>query len=172
MSTSQERPSFVSSIDVVAGAGPINTQPAGEVSNAEIASQLRQLTDLTAQLVTVSQEHLQIARRAEERLQKQQQMQRNEFERWLGENRSLKGRCSKAEEAVRALLGDAITSLVHYAEEHEEDLLDSDYLRTEIVDRFGSLLNHVSSMYSLLKRLAEVDRSTSSSSQARTDVPL
>jgi hypothetical protein len=158
MAGPQEQPGLVCSIDVSAG---MNVSPGGSpsfVANELVSQQLDELIGLCRELVGVSREQLELARRAEDRFQKQQQAQREEFERWLNEYSQLPGRCRKAEETVRNVLGQAMSELVDYVEEHHEDLMDSEFVRSELVDRYGSLLNHVSAMYAVLKRLSIADQ--------------
>ena len=121
---------------------------------------LHELIGVTRELLRVSQEQLRLAQRGEERFQRQQQAQRDEFHRWLDEHPHLSGRCGEAHEVIRNLLGRSMAELVEYVEENGENLLESDFVRTDMVDRYGSLLNHVSVMHGVLKRLAAADDET------------
>lgn len=160
----QDQPGLICSIDVTAG---MNLSPGVAVTGSSgdsVPQQLTELILLCREMVGISREHLEISRRAEERFQKQQQAQREEFERWLSEWSQLPGRCRKAEEVVRGVLGQAMSEMVDYVEAHEDDLVDSEFSRSELVDRYGSLLNHVSAMYAVLKRLSIADQASSNSS--------
>lgn len=160
--TAPQRPSdFVCSIDVAAGSSLQPSQPEVSSLSEAIAGPLRELVQLNREILRVSREHFDLAKRAEERFLHQQKQQREEFERWLQENSELTGQCGSAQEAIRTVLGQAITELVQYVHEHQEDLLESEYVRSDLVDRYGSLLNHVSGMYGMLKRLAAAEQAIS-----------
>lgn len=148
---------FVTSIDVSAspdGAGPA---PVNFNVNEEVARLLRDLTGMTRELVLLAREQTELARRAEDRHVKQHEAQREEFVHWLNEHEGLKGRSQVAHETIRVLLGRSLDDFVTYIDNNQDGLLESDYVRSELVDRYGSLLNHVSAMFGLLKRLASAD---------------
>jgi hypothetical protein len=161
VSTPQKPTDFICSIDVAAGASLQPNQPENHFSIEAIAGPLRELVQLNREILRISREHFELAKRAEDRFIHQQKQQREEFERWLHENSELAGQCGSAQEAIRTVLGQAITELVQYVQDHQEELIDSEYVRSDLVDRYGSLLNHVSGMYGMLKRLAAAEQAIS-----------
>lgn len=158
LSASHYPPGFVSSIDVTPEmhTAPPAATPAGDVQ-VEIALNLRELVQINREMLQISREQLQFSRRAEERHQQQIRAQREEFQRWIEDHPQLEGRCKQARETLRTLLGQSMSELVDFVDENNENLLESDFSRTDLVDRYGSLLHHVSSMYGILKRLAAAD---------------
>lgn len=133
------------------------TIPAGD-SVADLGRAVRELVAVNRELLHVSREQLELLRRAEERFQKQHEGQREEFARWLTEHPELEGRCEGAHESVRRLFGRSLAELVDYIHENEDSLLESDFVKNDMVDRYGALLNHVSAMYGVLKRLVQAEQ--------------
>ena len=123
-----------------------------------MARLLRESLVATRELIALSREQLELAKKSEERYQRQMQGQREEFERWLGENDLTDGRCAQAEEVLRSLLGSSMRSMVEHIDDNSEVILESDFARSELVDRFGPPMAHLSTLYNILKRLNLVDK--------------
>lgn len=135
---------------------PVPNDPVSQ-GNFELVSCLRELTSVTRGLAEIAKEQLEYARRAEERFNQQHQMVRGEFQRWLEESDDLRGYCRQAEETVRQVLGRAIHDLVDFVRENEDNLRESDFTRSEMIDRYGAMLHHVSVIHTVLKRMAAVE---------------
>jgi hypothetical protein len=139
--------------------------PAGP-TQADVPSQLAELIGLTRELVNsmnaqgaIAQEQLLLARKAEARFEEQRQAQRDDFQRWLQEHGLIKRRTKPAEETARAVLGRAISELVDYVEENNENLTEgTDFVRSEMSDKFGGLLHHLWVIYGTLKHLSAADQ--------------
>lgn len=166
MGLPEGHPVYVSSIQVTPSvpSGIAYKTSVGADIKDEMLFQMRELVCLAREQVQIAREQLELMRRAEDRFQKQQEAQREEFQRWFGENPGLAGYCTAAHDHLRTLLGKAIAELVQYVDDNGENLLDSDFARTEMIDKYGSLLNHVSAMYGMLKRLAAAEQSGADSS--------
>jgi hypothetical protein len=156
---SQTPPELFCSINV--GAAPsgesLPAPPASPGPDAALTHLLAAVVEQNRELIALARRQLEISQRMEERFDKQIQGQREEFLRWIDEVPGLSARGKKAAEAVRILLGALIEELVAYVEENKDSLGDSDFVRAEMVDRYGQMLNHVSAMYGMLKRLATAD---------------
>jgi hypothetical protein len=165
MTAPEGHPGFISSIDVTAGFPTSSARPAaGSESKDELTHALRDMTSLLREHLQISREQLELLRRAEDRFQRQQDAQREEFQRWFAENPGLAGYCGGAHDQLRTLLGRAIAELVQFVDDHGDNLVESDFVRMEMVDKYGSLLNHASAMYSMLKRLAAAEQAGADSS--------
>jgi hypothetical protein len=133
---------------------------------ADVPAQLAELIGVTRQMLAVMQEQtavaketLLLARKAEQRFEEQRQAQRDDFARWLQEHGLAKSRTKPAEETARAVLGQAISELVDYVEEHGDNLTEgTDFVRSEMSDRFGGLLHHLWVIYGTLKHLSAADQ--------------
>ena len=123
-----------------------------------VARLLRELLVATREMIALSREQLELGKKAEERYQRQMQGQREEFERWLGENELSDGRCAQAEEVLRNLLGTSMRSLIDHIDDNCDAILESDFARGELVDRFGPPMGHLSTLYNIVKRLNLVDK--------------
>src|SRR4051812_25824840 len=123
-----------------------------------MARLLRELLVATREMIALSREQLELAKKAEERYQRQMQGQREEFERWLGENELADGRCTQAEEVLRALVGNSMRSLIDHIDDNCDATLESDFARSDLVDRYGPPMAHLSTLYNIVKRLNLVDK--------------
>jgi len=126
-----------------------------------MARLLRELLVATREMIALSREQLELAKKSEERYQRQMQGQREEFERWLGENDLTDGRCASAEEVLRSLLGSSMRTMVEHIDDNSDAILESDFARSELVDRFGPPMAHLSTLYNIVKRLNLVDKTKS-----------
>lgn len=150
----------------IEGTGTALPPPPAPPSAADVPVQLVELTGLMRELVGaireqngMAKETLALARRAEQRFEEQRQQQRDDFQRWLQEHGLVKGRTKPAEETARAVLGRAISELVDYVEEHEENLTEgTEFVRAEMSDKFGGLLHHLWVIYGTLKHLSAADQ--------------
>ena len=133
---------------------------------ADMPAQLAELIGVTRELVNamnaqgaIAQEQLVLARKAESRFEEQRQAQRDDFQRWLQEHGLVKHRTKPAEETARAVLGRAIAELVDYVEDNNENLTEgTDFVRSEMSDKFGGLLHHLWVIYGTLKHLSAADQ--------------
>ena len=139
---------------------PPPADPVGELIRqvAQLSAATRELLGATREMLAVNRDQLELLKRAEQRAEEQRQAQREEFTRFLNEHRRLKGRCKQAEATVRGVLGRAITDLVEYVDDHEEDLAESDFVRSELTDRYGSMLHSLFTSYGVLKHLSAADQ--------------
>lgn len=127
----------------------------------DMTAATRMLIDLARQQAEMSRQQLELARRAEQRIEEQRQAQRDEFQRWLGEYKLLGGRSGKAEKTIRAVLGTALAELVDYIEENDENLVDSDFIRRELSEKYGAMLAHLWSIHGVLKHLSAAEAAAS-----------
>ncbi len=148
---------YFCSIQVSANPEGSAPPPAGPAIDPQVAELLKALAEQNRELILLSRRQLEVSQRMEERYVQQMQAQREEFVRWAHEIPGLSSRGKKATEAIRDLLGRLIDDLVNYVEENKENLDDSEYVRNDMVDRYGQLLNHISAIYGMLKRVSTAD---------------
>ena len=141
---------------------PVPARPGpgdGPALLGELVNLTRQMLAAVQEQNAVAKETLVLARKAEQRFEEQRQAQRDDFQRWLQEHGLVKRRTKPAEETARAVLGQAISELVDYVEEHDENLLEgTDFVRAEMSDKFGGLLHHLWVIYGTLKHLSAADQ--------------
>ena len=138
---------------VWAGSPPA-TAPTPAEGASEVASLLRELVGTTRELLETARQQLEFSKRWEQRTLEQQQSQRDEFQRLLREHPELRGRGKSVEENVNAVVGKALTDLFDYVEHHGSDLTDSDYIRSELVEKYGGLLYHLYGIHGIVKRVS------------------
>ena len=152
----------------VGGGGPTAPPPA---QLDEVARLLRDLVALTRDLSGIARQQLELSRRWEQRAMEQQQTQRDEFLKWLTENPDLRGRSKQAEDTVRGVVGKALGELLDYVENHNEDLTESDFVRSEMVDRYGPMLMHLYGIHGVLKRLSTIEQQQQQQAQSKPPGP-
>ena len=148
------------------GSGTALPPPPAPPTQADVPAQLSELIGLTRATLAVmteqsavAKEALVLARKAEQRFEEQRQAQRDDFQRWLQEHGLVKRRTKPAEEIARAVLGRAISELVDYVEENNENLTEgTDFVRAEMSDKFGGMLHHLWVIYGTLKHLSAADQ--------------
>jgi HPt (histidine-containing phosphotransfer) domain-containing protein len=148
---------YFCSIQVSANPEGASGGPTAGAGDPQVAEVLKLIAEQNRELIQLSRRQLEVSQRMEERYLQQIHAQREEFVRWIGEIPGLSSRGKKATEAIRDLLGRLIDDLVDYVEENKHHLDDSDYVRNDMVDRYGQLLNHISAIYGMLKRLSTAD---------------
>jgi hypothetical protein len=166
VSVPESTPSFTTGDIEGSGTAPPLAPPPAAPTQADVPLQLADLTGLMRDLIgavreqtAVAKETLALARKAEQRLEEQRQAQRDDFQRWLQEHGLVKRRTKPAEETARAVLGRAISELVDYVEEHNENLTEgTDFVRAEMSDKFGGMLHHLWVIYGTLKHLSAADQ--------------
>lgn len=158
MTKAQEPTDYFSTIHVTASTEG-NTAPASSAPSIDpqVSELLRQLVQQNQELLTLARRQCDLAQRMDDRYEQQIKAQRDEFLRWIDEVPGLSARGKKASDAVRVLLGQIIEELVEYVDDHRDEIQESDYMRGEMVDRYGQQLNHLSSLYGVLKRLATAE---------------
>ena len=119
--------------------------------HAQLVGAITEQTNLAKEQLVLARGQAEIRRAAER--------QRDDFQRWLTEHGLVKGRTKPAEETARAVLGQAIAELVDYVEDNSDNLADgTDFIRSEMSDKFGGLLHHLWVIYGTLKHLSAADQ--------------
>ena len=140
-------------------------------SMAEVSALLRELIGVSRELLENSRHQLELSRRWEQRTVEQQNQQRGEFDRLLREYPHLKGRAKDVEEHVNAVVGKALGDLYDYVEEHGSDLSESDYIRSEMVDKYGGLLYHLYGIHGIVKRMSLFEQQQAAAAQQQKPPP-
>jgi chromosome segregation ATPase len=148
---------YFCSIQVSANPDGSTAPAAGTAIDPQIAEILKLIADQNREMIQLSRRQLEVSQRMEERYVQQIHAQRDEFVKWIHEIPGLSARGKRATEAMRELLGKLIDDLVDHVEDNKENLEESEFARNDMVDRYGQLLNHVSSIYGMLKRVATAD---------------
>lgn len=157
MTDARQPTDYFCSIQVSANPDSTAAPPSTNGIDPQIVGILGLIAEQNRELITLSRRQLEVSQRMEERYVQQLHAQRDEFVKWVQEIPGLSARGKRASEAIRDLLGKLIDDLVDYVEENKENLDESDFSRNDMVDRYGQLLNHVSAIYGMLKRVATAD---------------
>jgi hypothetical protein len=75
------------------------------------------------------------------------------------------------EESLAAVVGKTMGDLYDYAEQHGSDLSDSDYVRSELVDRYGGMLYHLHGIHGIVKRLSMFEQQLAREQQQQQQKP-
>ena len=124
----------------------------------QLSGQLAEIAQLMRHSVQVGAQQLAVMQRIESRQLQAQKNQQDDFQHWLETHPDMAENCLNSHETLRRVLGTAITDLSRYIEEHDDDLAHNDFLRAEMVDRFGASFHHLASMYAMMKRVATVEK--------------
>ena len=117
-----------------------------------------ELLAVARELLKHAAEQTELLRRQEQRHLQSMESQREEFQRWLDDCPGLAGRVHEVAETLRVMLGTGLAELAEHVEDRRDDLLGSDFMRSELLDKHGSALGQLAALYSVAKRLSLVEQ--------------
>jgi chromosome segregation ATPase len=157
--------------------GQLAPNPPGG-SMAEVAALLREMVainrdlhTMTRELLENSRQQLELSKRWEQRTAEQIQNNRDELTRLGKEHPELRGRSKDVEEQVAAVVGKSMSDLYDYVEHHGSDLSDSDYVRAELVDKYGGMLYHLHGIHGIVKRFSSLEQQIAREQQQQQPKP-
>src|SRR4051812_3182468 len=137
----------------------------GAASMAEVAALLRELIEMnraiagmTQELLQNSRQQLELSKRWEQRTVEQIQNNREELLRLGKQHPELRGRSQDVEKQMAAVIGKSMGELYDYVEHHGEDIADSDFVRSELVEKYGGMLYHLHGIHGIVKRFSSFER--------------
>lgn len=87
----------------------------------------------------------------------QQQKQRNqELQQWRDANPRLAKSCRSAAETLSRVQTEFLSTMTEEITEHEEDLVEGEFMLNEFVDRFGPRLAHLNGVLQVLAQLGTI----------------
>lgn len=89
-----------------------------------------------------------------DQMQAGQRQRVNELNQWKEANPVLARRCRAAAEALSQVQTEFLQNLTIDVNDNFEDMLDSDYMLNEFVDRYGPRLAHLNGVLQLLSQLS------------------
>ncbi len=120
----------------------------------EMHAMTRDLHTMSREMLDNSRQQLELSKRWEQRTVEQIQAQRDELTRLAKEHPELRGRSKEIEENLSAVIGKSMSDLYEYVEDQGSNLADSDYVRSELVDKYGGMLYHLHGIHGIVKRLS------------------
>lgn len=138
---SQYSPIF--SIDVSAEPGA--TSPASNPAEATIA--------LLHQVVAGQQRQNQLLEQLVQATVNVQKQRTTELQQWKDANPHLARSCRKAAETLSRVQTEFLETLTDEIDEHQENLVEGDFMLNEFVDRYGPRLAHLNGVLQVLAQL-------------------
>ena len=133
-------------IDVAQGASePTVGQPSQ--SQSEMAALLHQL-------VLGQDRQNELLEEMVDQMQSNQRQRANELTQWKDANPLLARRCRAAAEALSQVQTEFLQTLTVDVNDSFEDMIDSDFVMNEFVDRYGPRLAHLNGVLQLLSQLS------------------
>ena len=96
-----------------------------------------------------------------EQMQQSQRQRSQELSQWKEANPLLARRCRAAAEALSQVQTEFLQALTSDVNGSYEDMLDSEFVLNEFVDRYGPRLAHLNGVLQLLSQLSAVPASHS-----------
>lgn len=129
------------------------TQSASEpvLNNLEPQSEIAALLH---QLVAGQDRQNEILEELVEQMQAGQRQRINELNQWRDANPVLARRCRAAAEALSQVQTEFLQSLTVDVSDSFEEMIDSDFVLNEFVDRYGPRLAHLNGVLQLLSQLS------------------
>jgi ATP-dependent exoDNAse (exonuclease V) beta subunit len=140
----KDLPSLFTHVDVTSGDSPSVEEKEG--ASGETEALLRRLISVQERQTALLEELL--------KQQTQTQRQRGaELAAWRQAHPDLADKCRKAAEALSKVHADFLDTLANEVDESSEDMIDSDYMLSEFVDRFGPRIAHLNGVLQILAQL-------------------
>ena len=137
----QDLPSLFTHVDVTSNASPVERP-----NNQDTNGILIRLLEVQERQTELMEEMLQN--------QLQQQKQRStEINNWRQAHPQLAKKCHKAAEALSKVHTEFLDTLAEEVGESAEDMVDSEYMLNEFVDRFGPRIAHLNGVLQMLAQL-------------------
>jgi hypothetical protein len=126
------------------------SEPIQRVSNES----QNEIVALLHQLVQGQDRQNELLEELVDQMQAGQRQRINELNQWKDANPVLARRCRVAAEALSQVQTEFLQSLTIDVNDNFEDMLDSDYVLNEFVDRYGPRLAHLNGVLQLLSQLS------------------
>lgn len=133
-------------IDVSAEPGTPNSGNSANTGEATIA--------LLHQVVAGQQRQNQLLEQLVQATVNVQKQRTNELQQWKDANPRLSQSCRRAAESLSRVQTEFLETLTNEIDEHEENLLEGEFMLNEFVDRFGPRLAHLNGVLQVLAQLA------------------
>lgn len=134
-------------IDVAQGASENAPAPAGNPAQNEMVALLHQL-------VIGQDRQNELLEELVDQMGAQQRQRANELNQWKDANPLLARRCRAAAEALSQVQTEFLQGLTVEVNDSFEDMMDSDFVLNEFVDRYGPRLAHLNGVLQLLAQLS------------------
>lgn len=113
-----------------------------------------ELTALLQQLVIGQDRQNELLEEVVEQMGASQRQRANELNQWKEANPVLAKRCRIAAESLSKVQTEFLQNITFEVTDNAEDMVDSDFMMNEFVDRFGPRLAHLNGVLQLLSQLS------------------
>lgn len=129
-------------------------QSASEPTVSQPAAVQSEMAALLHQLVEGQDRQNELLEEMVDQMGSAQRQRANELNQWKDANPLLARRCRAAAEALSQVQTDFLQGLTVDVNDSYEDMMDSDYVLNEFVDRYGPRLAHLNGVLQLLSQLS------------------
>ena len=113
-----------------------------------------ELTALLQQLVIGQDRQNELLEEVVEQMGSSQRQRAQELNQWKEANPVLAKRCRAAAESLSKVQTEFLQNITFEVNDNAEDMVDSDFMMNEFVDRFGPRLAHLNGVLQLLSQLS------------------
>lgn len=124
------------------------------LSNPSDSEKHSELTALLQQLVIGQDRQNEVLEELVEQLGANQRQRAQELNQWKEANPALARRCRSAAESLSRVQTEFLQNITFEVNESAEDMIDSDFMLNEFVDRYGPRLAHLNGVLQLLSQLS------------------
>ena len=129
-------------------------QGASEPTVTDSNSSQSEIVALLHQLVIGQDRQNELLEEMTETMQHNQRNRAGELQQWKDSNPLLARRCRAAAEALSQVQTEFLQSLTCDVNDSYEDMLDSEFVMNEFVDRYGPRLAHLNGVLQMLSQLS------------------
>jgi hypothetical protein len=129
-------------------------QGASEATVGQPSQSQSEMTALLHQLVLGQDRQNELLEEMIDQMQSSQRQRANELTQWKDANPLLARRCRAAAEALSQVQTEFLQTLTVDVNDSFEEMIDSDFMMNEFVDRYGPRLAHLNGVLQLLSQLS------------------
>ena len=129
-------------------------QGASEATVGQPSQSQSEMTALLHQLVLGQDRQNELLEEMMDQMQSSQRQRSNELTQWKEANPLLARRCRSAAEALSQVQTEFLQTLTVDVNDSFEEMIDSDFMLNEFVDRYGPRLAHLNGVLQLLSQLS------------------
>lgn len=129
-------------------------QSASESANSPSRAGLDDVAVILQQLVAGQDRQNELMEEMIEQMHASQRQRSNELSQWKDANPLLARRCRAAAEALSQVQTEFLQTLTIDVNDNHEEMMDSEFVLNEFVDRYGPRLAHLNGVLQLLSQLS------------------
>lgn len=154
MSHDSQDPSSLYRYSVTVNPATTDAYHAAPAPSSESQAQTALLTRVLQQVLETQRRQVELLEEMNKQMQASQRQRASELQQWKQANPQLAKSCWEASQALGQVQADYLRTMTTEVEFNSEDMLASEFVLNEFVDRFGPRMAHLNSILQVLGQLS------------------